>query len=367
MAGKRLSIGMMRANRRPGANATAHAHAAHVLGADFFFFNPTGVDMDTGRVRGWRYETDRWRRSETSLPDVIINDQSSARYRKTWNALSRRVPFTSPPIGDKAEVFERMREGGFYPEMQIPTVRVSSGEDIEDFLSVHRRIVIKPQDGSQGRNVVFLGVEGSGFRVNTGESWELFDADRLRSFCRDRLAAERLVAQKFIDSTDRNGAPFDIRLHVRRNRAGEWSVIRVFPRIGAGRSITANVAGGGSIAPLKAFLELRFGVARGKEVEKELRELAARMPERFQALYRDRRLDALGIDIGLDPSGKPWLFEVNDYPGTTISALDAAIAKVGYALYVAEHPCGWPVPLPGSFASLQGKSGDQVGLQRNRQ
>jgi hypothetical protein len=338
MAGKRLNIGMMRAHGRPGSNATAHAHAAHVFGADFCFFNPTGVDLDKNLIRGWWYDTTRWRRCERPWPDVIINDQSSSKYRKVWKVLSRRVPFTSPPIGDKAEVFERMSDGGFYPDLQIPTVRLSSSGDVEGFLNLHQKIVVKPKSGSQGREVFFLAVEGRGFRVNTGASWELFDAGQLRSFLRDRFAAEEFIAQKFIDSTDRNGRPFDIRLHVRRNRTGKWSVIRVFPRVGAGGSITSNVAGGGGISHLRAFLGLQFGEARGEAVEKELRDLARRMPVRFQALYKDRRLDALGIDIGLDSSGKPWLFEVNDYPGTTISALDAAIARVGYALYVAENP-----------------------------
>jgi UDP-N-acetylmuramoyl-tripeptide--D-alanyl-D-alanine ligase len=198
--------------------------------------------------------------------------------------------------------------------------------------------VLKPQEGSQGRKVTFLGVEESGFRINTGTSWELFDADQLRAFYRDNFRKEEFIAQKFIDSTDRNGIPFDIRLHVRRNRTGKWTVIRIMPRLGAGRSITSNLAAGGSIASLKAFLGMQFGAVEGARVEKDLRALAAQMPERFQALYLDRRLDALGIDIGLDSSGKPWLFEVNDFPGTTISGLEAAIARVGYALYVAEHP-----------------------------
>lgn len=338
MAGDRLNIGMMRANRRPGPNARAMAHAAHMFGADFVFFNPTEVDLDNDTIKGWRYDVTRWRRCETSLPDVIVNDYSSSSNRKVWQELSRRVPFTSPVIGDKAEVYSRMKGGDFYPELQIPTVRLFSFSGFEEFLRRYRKIVVKPQDGSQGRNVFYFGIEAEGFRVNTGESWEYFDADQLQSFYDNKVGAEAFIAQKYIDSLTKNGIPFDIRLHVRRNRTGDWSVIGIIPRIGSGRSIASNVADGGSLGSLKEFLNLQFGETKGNAVRKELRKLAKRMPERFQALYRDRRIDALGIDIGLDSSGKPWLFEINPFPGTTISALEAAIARIGYALYVVENP-----------------------------
>jgi glutathione synthase/RimK-type ligase-like ATP-grasp enzyme len=338
MAAKRLTVGKMRASGHPGANDLAQAHAAQMFGADFCYFNPADVDLDKGTIRGWRYEKSRWHRRELPLPDVIINDRSSSSNRKVWKALSRRVPFTAPPIGDKAEVFERMRDGGFYPDMQIPTVRLSSFDDVEDFLNLHQTVVVKPENGSQGRKVFCLGVEDKHFRVNDGSSWQRLDAHQLRAFYHDHMTAEKFIAQKFIDSTTKNGTPFDIRLHVRRNRVGRWSVIRLMPRIGAGRSITSNLACGGSIASLKSFLELQFGEVKARKVERELRDLAKQMPQRFQALYRDRRLDALGIDIGLDASGKPWLFEINDFPGTSISNMEAAIARVGYALYVAENP-----------------------------
>lgn len=134
----------------------------------------------------------------------------------------------------------------------------------------------------------------------------------------------------------RQGIPFDIRMHVRRNRKAEWSVICLYPRIGEGRSITSNVTAGGSVAPLKAFLEAQFGEVKGREIRKQLLNLAAEMPEHFQALYSDRVLDALGIDIGLDPARRPWLFEINPFPWSSFLDLEAAIVKVGYAIHLAK-------------------------------
>jgi glutathione synthase/RimK-type ligase-like ATP-grasp enzyme len=337
MADNRIYIGMMRAKKRPTGAALAAAHAALMLDADFCFFNPTEVDLVEGSIRGWRYDKTRWRRCKIPFPDVIINDLASMRYRKVWRELSRRIPFTSPLIGDKVEISNRMSEGDFYDFLQIPMTRLSSYNDFQNFLNVHKRIVIKPQYASHGENVFFFGIEGEKYRVNIGTAWTYFDNDELRSFYEETVGKKAFIAQRYIESMTRQGIPFDIRMHVRRNRKAEWSVIRVYPRIGEGRSITSNVTAGGSVAPLKAFLEAQFGDVKGREIRKQLLDLAAEMPERFQALYQDRVLDALGIDIGIDPAGQPWLFEINPFPWSSFFDLEAAIAKIGYAIHLARN------------------------------
>lgn len=242
--GDRIYIGMMRVKKRPTTAALAAAHAALMLGADFCFFNPTEVDLVESTIRGWKYDKTRWRRCKTSLPDVIINDLSSMRYRNVWRELSHRIPFTSPLIGDKVEIMNRMSEGGFYDFLQIPTESLSSFEDLQNFLNFHKNVVIKPQYGSHGKNVLFFGIEDERYRVNTGTSWTYFNNDEFRSFYEETVGTKAFIAQRYVESMTRQGVSFDVRLDVRRNLKAEWSVIRVYPRIGEGRSITANVSAG---------------------------------------------------------------------------------------------------------------------------
>jgi hypothetical protein len=298
MPNDRVFIGMMRAIRRPGTAARAAAHAAHVFGADFCLFNPTEVDFQASRLSGWLYDRTQWRRGEWPLPDVVINDLSSVLKPRIWKQLSRRVPFTSPPIGDKEEIFQRMEKGGFYKELQIPTIKLSSFRDFEGFLTRHQKIVVKPQNGAWGRNVFYVGIEGDRIRTNNGETWELLDRSEGSTLYEKYVGDKAFVAQQYVDSLTRSGLPFDIRLHVRRGHTGEWSVIQVYPRIGGGRSITCNVSAGGSVAPLRAFLQAQFGENKGNSIRRELLKLARQMPVKFQALYQDRMIDALGIDIG---------------------------------------------------------------------
>jgi hypothetical protein len=334
--GRPVAIGMMRANRKPGVAALAVAHAAIVQRAELTYFNPPDVDLKAESLHGWTYDGGGWKRVHTRLPDVIINDLSSIKYRHIWNALQERVPFTSPPIGDKIEIMRRMQDGGFYAELQIPTEPLPNLQSLTDLLDQHERVVLKPHNSSQGRNVYFLERTPGGYRANFGSSWTDFSPSQLAAFFASYLENRGFIGQRYIETKTNVGLPFDIRIHARRTRNGHWETLRVYPRIGSGRTITANYSSGGSIAELRSFLADQFG-DRSEFIRKMLLDLAREMPPRFQNLYSDRIVDAVGIDIGLDPTGQPWLFEVNAFPWTKFFELEAAIRRVGYAIHLAEQ------------------------------
>ena len=144
-------IGMMNARPRPGSIALALAHAAVMQGANLVFFNPTGVDIRTESLCGRMYDRGVWTEVNSRLPDVVINDNASRKYREIWNALQARVPFTSPVLGDKIEIMTRMEKGNFYERLQIPTKQIASSDDLLHMLEQHGKIVAKPQLGGQGR------------------------------------------------------------------------------------------------------------------------------------------------------------------------------------------------------------------------
>lgn len=332
--GTPVVVGMMRASGRPGAAALAAAHAAAMRGASLFYFNPVHVDIGTGSLRGWTYEPGGWREVDSRLPDVVINDFSSRKHGKVWEYLQARVPFTSPFLGDKIEIMKRMEERNFYNRLQIPTRSITSFDVLLRMIERHGKVVAKPRDGGQGRDVFFIGKLDEGYSINADSAWRNGDRDDLEKFYDEKLHDKKFIVQRYIESVTKHGLPFDVRLHARRNGKGDWEVLRVYPRIGSGRTITSNYSAGGSIADLRSFLRDHYG-ERADAVRRELMRLASEMPRRFQELYDDRTIDAVGIDIGLDASGRPWLFEVNHFPWTKFFELEAAILRVDYALFVA--------------------------------
>lgn len=149
----------------------------------------------------------------------------------------------------------------------------------------------------------------------------------------EQYVAKKYIVQPYIQSRTEEGLPFDIRIHVRRGKDGQWMPVKVYPRIGRGDGITSNLSQGGSIAQLKPFLKRQF-MQNSIKIEKELNKLAVEFPTYFQRAY-DKPLAALGLDIGIDEKGKLWLFEVNPYPGSTMFELESQQVAMGYAKYIA--------------------------------
>lgn len=327
---------MYRKKAEPGEVSLAMAHAAKMQGAEFIMFAPEGIDLGNRRVRGLRFSDGDWVQAEDRFPDVVDNDDSLYRAGPEWAALTRDAPFTTSPLGGKQEIMKRMERAGFRPELQIPAAKVSSAQDILDFLGHHTSIVVKPARGSGGKGIVFIAADEQGFRVNLGNGDEACQRNDIVAL-HDRQFSDRPhVMQKFIPSRTLSGAPFDIRLHVRRDRAGLWKTVRIYARVGSGASIASNIGLGGAFAKSVTFLTHQFG-PRAESVISRLRGLARTLPEEFQALYPDRVIDALGFDIGLDESGRPWIFEVNGFPGAQMFALEDAVHRVGYALHLARN------------------------------
>lgn len=329
-----IRVGMLRMSGRPGAMAVACAHAAAMQGAQLVYFGPSDVNIETRSINVLIYEGGGWTRRTTPIPPVIDNDEDSRSATAVWDVLSRHARMTTPQLGGKLEVMRRMEAAGLYDEHRIPSVVITCFDDLLDSLLWHSKIVTKPIRSAQGANVSFFSCEDEGYKANIGGRAALLDADGLRAFYESHIKGRNYIAQKYISSTTLLGLPFDIRLHLRRDHLAEWRTVKIYARIGGERGVTSNLNTGGSVAFAHTFLRGQFG-RKSKAIWARLQGLAREFPPKFQALYDDRIIDALGVDLGVDREGKMWIFEVNSYPGAKYFPMEAAIPRMGYALHLA--------------------------------
>lgn len=333
---KTVVIGMIRGAGRPGKGIVANAHAAAMQNAKLIYFTPDDVDINTKKINALHYVDGQWQPIVSDFPDVIENDERSLWRKDVFFALTQNAPFTMHLLGGKRTTFNRIKKAGIYKELLIPDYSINTLADFTQAVEAFERFVIKPMRGSQGTNVSYFERTEEGFRVNhSGTVSEIRIVD-LPTFYNEVIGGKPFLLQRYIESRSDHGLPFDIRIHVRRGTGARWQLVKIYARIGAGDTIASNISAGGSMAEASAFLTVQFGQDKGRQILNDLKALAKSFPAKFQALYPEFMIDALGLDIGIDRDGKPWIFEVNSCPGAKFFALEAAIPRMEYAIWLAQ-------------------------------
>lgn len=326
-----FTVGMMRGKGKPGAVALANALSAESIGGKLYFFNPSNVNIREKNIDALHYEGGMWRPEVINYPDVIDNDELSRYSKEVWSHVTSEVPVTTHILGGKLKIMNGMEKHGIYPELMIPTSVVRNFSGFLRNLHEYKKVILKPIRGSMGKDVYYFEKVDSCY---ISDVYGVIDKSQLEDFYSRRIRGRNFLQQKYIASKTKNNLPFDIRLHVRRDHAAQWKTVKIYARIGSGRTAASNLSAGGSIALSGVFLNAQFG-NNGRAIHRSLQVLASKFPIEFQKLYPDCEIDALGVDLGLDENGRPWLFEVNSFPGSMFFELEDAIPRMGFAKYLA--------------------------------
>jgi glutathione synthase/RimK-type ligase-like ATP-grasp enzyme len=212
---------------------------------------------------------------------------------------------------------------GYLPETRFLT----SGSELLAWLRERTDVILKPQGGSQGKGVLHvqrvLSVDGDESYSVKGRDAQNVPIER--SFCHFqscwrwlcRIIGQRpYLIQQYLTLHNSKGMSFDIRSLVQKNGRGLWETTGMAVRIGQPGSLTSNLHGGGSVDKVSPFLEREFGASKAQELAAQLKKLSSQIPPALEAHHG--RLAELGIDLGIDASGRVWILEVNSKPGRTV-------------------------------------------------
>jgi len=311
----------------------ALAAEAALQGAGFCIFPTDGVDLPGARVHGWTLAPDGWRRQALPLPDVVMNPLPPADDidLRVYQELFRRIPFTTVRLPDKVGVAEMLNGTPLAPHVIPfrPLDRARTAECLDGFLAEHGRIVLKPARGRRGSGIRFLArVEGgilvreqAGERtVSLGELVQTIEAQ----------GDEPWVLQKLIVSRARDGRSFDIRVHVHKDGAGAWDVVRAYVRLGEAGLLVANTSRGGYQGDVGHFFAglKDAGEALVQRLKAVALATAAELDRRHQFA-----IDELGVDLLVDGALGIWIVEVNTHPQSRYHEFERARFAVAYALH----------------------------------
>ena len=291
--------------------------------------------MENKVIRGLFPEKNGWVIKETSYPDVIDNSLPSKKTQEIHSDLEKHCYITTRRLGTKDEMFKLMKNDGGFEDILIPYENITSIHQIDDYIDKYEHIILKPSKGSQGKSIYQLSKENGLYKLDTDKTSQLLSVEELTKMITDKFTKRVYLIQPFINSRTKEGHPYDIRIHVRRAQDGQWEVITLLPRIGMSNAITSNVNQGGAISQTDPFLQNVFG-DDFERVKASLVHVSTYFPERLQQHF-DFEIDALGIDIGIDQSGKLWFFEVNTSPGPKFYNSEIGEAKAQYYEHIIKN------------------------------
>ncbi len=329
------------------------------LPGQVYIFTPGSINWSSQTVRGYVFrqlssERGFWVPQLYPLPDVVY-DRIPSRSLEAKNIIKNtklrlfKVPYLkyfNPSFLNKWKVYELLiTDPQLYP--YIPETRHLTPSNLEVMLQKYEILYLKPANGSLGKGIIKVRRDERGLlhlvahrrgrhRSQANNAADLWKKTRVFRGDRD------YIVQQGIKMATHQGSPFDIRIIFQKNNKGEWQVGKKFVRVAAKGSSVANLSSGGRVETTKKIFKILYKSQslieeKHQQIKNLCKNIADTLEQNSQANYGE-----LGIDIGIDQNGFPWLIEVNSKPRkTTESEHSQAIARntfkrpLEYAAYLA--------------------------------
>lgn len=339
-------VGIMTNFKKPTKLATMTALIAKSYGIEIIYMSPKDVHIEEKKIYGKVMVNNKWVDKKTDIPPFIDaaiycfkkDNKEVMEFLKETTFLSD----TRENLINKEKLQGILKEDPKFAHLIIPTHNVKTFDDVYPNLMKYNKVVIKPGNGIKGKDIYSIEKIGEdtftiGYQRN---EWDVSLND-LREFFDEVLQQRNYILQKYVASKTPQEDPFDIRVHVERDRSGKWSIAKIYVRIGIGQSVVSNVSQGGGVSDPVAFLKAFYG-DKWETIYSNLVTIGKTLPKKMETL-RKTHIMYLGIDIGVESNGDLYLFETNDGPGTKNVIPEAAYHRSNYYAYVLKEKLNYPV------------------------
>jgi glutathione synthase/RimK-type ligase-like ATP-grasp enzyme len=291
-----------------------------------FFYVLNHQDLTHHEANGYYFENEKWIYSKLPLPDVIYNRihsrkleyaPSFKRFRETLE--KERILFFNDRFLSKWEVYQHlMLEKQVHPF--LPETQILSQESLFELINKYETVFIKPIHGSQGKNIIKLKKDHDSFSCKSSQDrfFDLpikkFENSGLFFQLKPLLQNKIYIVQQGIPLAEYQDRTMDFRVLVHKNQEYKWDITSLVARISAEQQFVSNLAKGGEM--MKPNIALQGYFTKKEMINdiitaiKELAIMAANcISKQIEGITGE-----LGIDIGIDHIGKPWIIEINSKP-----------------------------------------------------
>ena len=198
----------------------------------------------------------------------------------------------------------------------IPETLIFNQKNLQWMLKKYSMVVFKPDVGGGGNMVgmiYLMDKEDKLYKIHyKNEIHEKLNQEKVYAFIYNLDPRRVFILQKGIELLKAEGKIFDTRIMMQR-LDNDWEVTGIVSKTAPGSKIVTNRTKGGKGRSFRKLLQLEgYTEKRILELEDELYMIGYEAAKVLTDKYPHLR--ELGLDVGLDNIGRPWIFEVNTKP-----------------------------------------------------
>lgn len=197
------------------------------------------------------------------------------------------------------------------------TTLYQSYKDIFNALKKYKKIILKPIGGLQGKNIAQIRVKNKEIifkYIKKGKLKVIVKNDKksARHLIKKLFIPGEYILQQYVNLLKYEKSIIDFRIIVQKDQTKNWKCLGIIARMSAPKRIVTNIHNGGKALPITRVLKdyLDLPPYEIQEIQEKLSHLSLEICNTLDQL--DFNYGNLGLDIGIDQAGHPWLIEVNN-------------------------------------------------------
>ncbi|MBP1961691.1 YheC/YheD family protein [Paenibacillus aceris] len=267
--------------------------------------------VDGKSALGYSYSNNKYKLLRRTVPCVTHNRAITLTpyLRRKLKQLSQSSHvFNRQNRYDKHRI-HHLIQGNSSLRKYLPESSKYSRKQLEAAMSKYGSLFIKPTNSSVGDGIIKVSKQTSGAWILHGvfRKPQLVSRKRAVILIEKTVRKQSYMIQEAIPLATYKGRPYDLRVSVQRGEQGQWQITGVVGKVAArGRHVT-NVAKGGSVKRCEElFKSSGFEVS---QVTQELHQASLAIAKHLGSVLP--HLADLGLDVGVDQSGRIKFIEVN--------------------------------------------------------
>ncbi len=281
------------------------------LGMEPVFFHPRHVNIKTQTVRGFFWNGNRLVPRIVQIPRVIHNRvlTGDAASRRVIRYLSQtRKVFNGLVIRDKGRVHHMLWKNQSI-RRYLPHTVLYSKENLLQFLQRYQVVYVKPAVGSVGIGVVRIERQGDRYQFVASTQRNVVTKPQLITQVARWVGKKKFLIQQGVPLALYEGRTFDIRVSVQKNAEHQWTVSGMVAKVANETNKLSNLSRGGSAVPISEALSPTFSPNDHPRILDGISKAAVEIAKQYASYFPS--LADLGLDMGVDGNGNPYLIEVN--------------------------------------------------------